>query len=68
MALPRQAWKLLLRTPLALGALWALAPVGVLLALTIVRTEMEDETLQRELNGYREPASRVRHRLLPGVW
>jgi len=33
-----------------------------------VRTALEDALLLRELPGYREYASRVRHRLLPGLW
>lgn len=55
-------------TPFALGALWALVPVGALVALTVMRTAREDETLRRELEGYREYVSRVRHRLFPGIW
>ena len=30
--------------------------------------QLEDRTLQDELEGYREYAERVRYRLLPGVW
>ncbi len=58
----------MIATPFALGAPWALAPVLALLALTVLRTRLEDETLQRELDGYRQYASRVRYRLLPGIW
>jgi protein-S-isoprenylcysteine O-methyltransferase Ste14 len=55
-------------TPIMLGSLWALIP-GVLAALlTIIRTVIEDKTLQEELDGYKEYAQRVRYRLLPGVW
>lgn len=53
---------------LVLGSAWALIP-GVLGGLLLViRTILEDRTLQQELDGYREYASRVRYRLLPGVW
>ncbi len=34
----------------------------------IVRTWREDRLLQAELDGYQEYASRVRYRLIPGVW
>ena len=34
----------------------------------IVRTSLEDKTLQNELEGYRSYAEQVRYRLLPGVW
>jgi protein-S-isoprenylcysteine O-methyltransferase Ste14 len=37
-------------------------------ALTVVRTALEDRTLQRELAGYAEYAAAVRWRLVPGVW
>jgi len=54
--------------PVALGSLWAVLP-GVLSAgLLVVRTAREDRMLIGRLAGYREYASRVRFRLLPGVW
>ena len=58
----------LLSTPIMLGSLWAVLPVVFVLCLTIVRTHLEDKTLQEELDGYREYSSRVRFRLLPGIW
>ena len=36
--------------------------------LLIVRTLLEDRTLQAELSGYAEYTHKVRYRLLPGVW
>lgn len=41
---------------------------GVSALLLILRTTLEDRTLQAELPGYAEYARRVRYRLLPGVW
>ncbi len=38
------------------------------LELMILRTALEDQTLQKELAGYGEYAQQVRYRLLPGVW
>ena len=55
-------------TPLLLGSLWALIPSGIAMMLMIVRTALEDRTLQSELDGYTTYAQRVRYRLLPGVW
>ena len=55
-------------TPIALGSLWALIPGFLVAALTVLRTGLEDRTLQHELGGYCEYAARVRYRLLPGVW
>lgn len=54
--------------PLVLGSLWALLPGGLIAALFVLRTALEDRTLQAELPGYRAYAARVRFRLLPGVW
>jgi protein-S-isoprenylcysteine O-methyltransferase Ste14 len=34
----------------------------------VVRTALEDRTLQAELEGYKDYAGQVRYRLLPGVW
>ena len=55
-------------TALVLGSLWALMPAGVVVILLIIRTYLEDTTLQKELPGYADYAKKVRHRLLPGVW
>ncbi len=55
-------------TPLLLGSLWALIPGGLSLPLYVIRTALEDKTLQEELDGYRDYAQQVRYRLLPGVW
>ena len=54
--------------PLALGSIWALIPAALYVGLLIVRTFLEDRTLQMELAGYREYTGRVRYRLVPGVW
>lgn len=54
--------------PLFLGSLYALIPAAVIVFLFVLRTSLEDKTLQRELSGYREYAQRVRFRLIPGIW
>ncbi len=57
-----------LGTAVALGSVWALIP-GVLGALLLIlRTALEDRTLQEELQGYKEYTQKVRYRLLLGVW
>lgn len=53
---------------LSLGSLWALIPAGLASLVLIVRTQWEDQTLQEELDGYKEYAMRVRYKLIPGVW
>ena len=57
-----------LGAPFILGSLWSLAVGGVIWALTIWRTAMEDRTLRSELAGYEEFTSQTRYRLVPGVW
>jgi protein-S-isoprenylcysteine O-methyltransferase Ste14 len=54
--------------PLLLGSWWALIPGGLIVILFVIRTALEDRTLQAELPGYAEYAQRVHYRLLPGVW
>ncbi|MBN2431257.1 MAG: isoprenylcysteine carboxylmethyltransferase family protein [Acidobacteria bacterium] len=54
--------------PLILNSLWAWIPVAVIEILTLVRTVLEDRTLQRELPGYAQYAREVPYRLLPSVW
>jgi len=57
-----------LTTPFFLDSAWALVPAILLAVTLVIRTALEDRTLQTELEGYREYAGRVRYRLLPGVW
>lgn len=57
-----------LMTPLVLGSFWALIPAGLTVVVIIVRTALEDKTLQAELDGYADYAQQVRYRLVPGVW
>jgi protein-S-isoprenylcysteine O-methyltransferase Ste14 len=58
----------LLCLPLALGSFYALIPASLAVILFILRTSLEDKTLQKELPGYDEYAEKVRYRLIPGVW
>jgi protein-S-isoprenylcysteine O-methyltransferase Ste14 len=59
---------LCLGMPLALYSYWAFVPTGLAYLILVVRTAMEDRLLYSELVGYKEYASRVRFRLIPGVW
>jgi len=54
--------------PFLLGSLWALIPGIMAVGLMIIRTALEDRTLQVELPGYREFVQKVRYRLIPGIW
>jgi len=53
---------------LSLGSLWALVPASVASVVLIVRTQWEDQTLQQELNGYKEYTQKVRYKLIPRLW
>lgn len=55
-------------TPLILNSLWAFIPAVLSIILIMVRTALEDITLQKELPGYSEYISRVRYKLVPWVW
>jgi len=57
-----------LALPFALGSIWALVPAAVGTVFFVARTSREDRTLRDRLVGYREYQTRVRWRLLPGVW
>jgi protein-S-isoprenylcysteine O-methyltransferase Ste14 len=51
-----------------LGSWWAMIAYGVYVLTVIVRTALEDRTLQAELPGYAEFAQKTRYRLIPGLW
>jgi protein-S-isoprenylcysteine O-methyltransferase Ste14 len=53
---------------MALGSVWTIIPVIVALIIAVIRTSLEDKTLQEELPGYRDYTSRVRYRLIPFVF
>lgn len=57
-----------LSAPLLLGSWWAFIPAILSVFALIIRTSLEDRTLRDELTGYEEYVSRVRYRLIPGIW
>lgn len=59
---------LMVGVPLALGSYWGLAFVLPSLAVLVIRILDEEKMLTQQLAGYAEYRSRVRYRLLPGVW
>ena len=54
--------------PILLGSSWALIPGVAAVALMVIRTTIEDRTLQAELAGYHDYAQEVRYRLVPRLW
>ena len=55
-------------TPFFLDSIWAFLPVAFVTIALVIRTHLEDKTLQNELAGYRDYVKQVHYRLLPGVW
>jgi protein-S-isoprenylcysteine O-methyltransferase Ste14 len=53
---------------LALGSVWTVIPVVLAIIIAVIRTELEDRTLQEELKGYKEYVQQVRYRLIPGIY
>lgn len=54
--------------PLLLDSFWAWIPTILLAVVLVVRTALEDKTLQAELPGYKEFAQQTKYRLFPGIW
>lgn len=57
-----------LGTPFLLLSWSAFVPAFSVVGWIALRTALEDRTLRDELSGYRDYASRVRFRLVPGLW
>jgi protein-S-isoprenylcysteine O-methyltransferase Ste14 len=57
-----------LAMPLIFGSGLTLVYSLLIVVLLVVRTYLEDKTLQAELEGYQGYTRKTRHRLLPGVW
>ncbi len=57
-----------LGTAMILGSWWGLGIAALSIVLLVWRTELEDETLQKELPGYHAFANKVKYRLLPHLW
>jgi protein-S-isoprenylcysteine O-methyltransferase Ste14 len=57
-----------LATPLILNSRWAFVPAVITAATTVLRTVLEDRTLDRELDGYADYSRRVKYKLVPPIW
>jgi protein-S-isoprenylcysteine O-methyltransferase Ste14 len=54
--------------PLLLGSWWGVAMLPLFIALFAIRACIEERALIAGLPGYADYATRVRYRLLPGLW
>ncbi len=53
---------------LALGSVWTIIPVIEELIIAVIKTILEDKTLQKELAGYQDYTRHVRYRLVSGIY
>lgn len=53
---------------LILESWWAFIPAALYALVVLIRTSLEDRTLQAELPGYADYARATRFRLFPGLW
>ena len=58
----------LLSPSFVIGSLYSLIPVGIAVFSVVIRTDLEDKMLRRELEGYTQYATKTRYRMIPGVW
>jgi protein-S-isoprenylcysteine O-methyltransferase Ste14 len=58
----------ILAYPLILGSWWGFVLSGILTIIIVIRTALEDLTLQNEMPGYGKYAKQVKYRLIPLVW
>ena len=54
--------------PLLLGSWWGVAMVPLFVGLFAIRMRIEEQTLVAGLPGYADYRTRVRYRLVPGLW
>jgi protein-S-isoprenylcysteine O-methyltransferase Ste14 len=54
--------------PFILRSWWAGVPIAAAVLLLVLRSALEDGTLQRELPGYAAYSDTTPYRLVPGVW
>jgi len=57
-----------LATPFFFSSVWLAVPMVLAIAASILRTALEDHTLQEELPGYSAYTKEVPYRLIPGIW
>lgn len=54
--------------PMLTASYWSILPTALAVVLLIIRTKMEDTTLQLELKGYKAYAHATRYKLIPKIW
>ena len=54
--------------PVFFSSLWVILPTALVIIASLIRTALEDRTLQEELPGYEEYTEQTKYRLVPGIW
>jgi protein-S-isoprenylcysteine O-methyltransferase Ste14 len=54
--------------PLLIGSWWGVAMAPLFFLLFAIRVGIEERTLMAGLSAYADYVSRVRYRLVPGIW
>jgi protein-S-isoprenylcysteine O-methyltransferase Ste14 len=57
-----------LAIPIVLGSWWTFIPAALTVVLLVLRTGLEDRTLQADLPDYQNYSKRTSYRLFPGLW
>jgi protein-S-isoprenylcysteine O-methyltransferase Ste14 len=57
-----------LSLPLFLRSIITFIPIIIALSFLLTRTYLEDKTLKKELDGYKEYSKKVKYRLIPYIW
>lgn len=57
-----------LAAPVFFSSWWVILPTVLVIIASLIRTGLEDRTLQEELPGYLDYARQTKFRLIPGIW
>ena len=59
---------MVLSLPIALGSLWGLIPAMLGALILVVRIKFEEDMLLAGMEGYADYQSRVKYKLIPGIY
>lgn len=58
----------LLFTPIALGSVWGLIPALIIIIVFVIRIHFEEAMLAKGMEGYTDYQSRVKYKIIPGIY
>ena len=59
---------MILTLPIALGSWWGVLPAVIGVLSLVLRIQFEEEMLVKGMDGYREYQTRVKYKLIPGIY